>query len=85
MTLKREAPGYEQPAPDAKAVTPGASALPDGTCKAVYVGGAGNLNVTTERGTTTLFVGVAAGSILPIRCSHILSTSTTATSIVALY
>lgn len=62
------------------------------TTRAVWVGGAGNLVVkfadnsapTTAGGTVTL-VGVAAGTLLPIQVNCINSTSTTATSIVALY
>lgn len=86
MTIRqREAAGFEQPARDAKAVTPGSSALASGVCKALYVGTAGDVNVITEAGTTVLFAGVTAGSVLPIRCSHVLSTSTDADDIVALY
>ena len=83
-TKQREQAGFEQPARDAVAVTPGSSALAT-PCKALYIGGAGNVNVITEAGTTTLFSGATAGSVLPVRCTHVLSTSTTATSIVALY
>jgi len=52
--------------------------------KALYIGGAGNLAVTMQSGNVT-FVGLAAGSILPIRPSAILATGTTATDIVILY
>lgn len=76
--------GLDSPASHGAVVTPGASALATST-RAVYVGGAGNLNVTLVGGETVLFSGVTAGSVLPIRCSHILSASTTATSIVALW
>lgn len=72
------------PAQEAAAVTPGAAELANVT-KGVYVGGAGNLNVTLRGGQTVLFSGVPAGTILPIRCTHILATSTTATLIVALW
>jgi hypothetical protein len=38
-----------------------------------------------EEGTTTVtFVGLLAGSILPVRVSRVNNTSTTATSIVAI-
>jgi hypothetical protein len=72
------------PARNGAVVTPGASPLASVT-KGVYVGGAGNLNVTLAGGQTVLFSGIPAGTILPIRCTHILSTSTTATLIVALW
>jgi hypothetical protein len=54
-------------------------------CRALYVGGAGNVAVTMEGGGNLTFVGVAAGTILPIACTVVLNSGTTATSILALY
>lgn len=72
------------PSFDAAAVTPSDYAeIPP--CRALYVGGAGDLNVVTAAGTTVKFVGVGAGSILPVVVTKVLSAGTTATSIVALY
>ncbi len=51
---------------------------------AVYVGVAGNVAVKTEDGTSVIFVGATAGSILPIKTLQILSTGTTATSLIGL-
>jgi hypothetical protein len=53
--------------------------------KALYVGGAGNVAVrlVDDAGTVT-FVAVPAGAILPVRPRRVLSTGTTASSIVAL-
>ncbi len=51
----------------------------------LYVGGAGNVNVTLESGNTVLFTGVNAGSFLPILATQVLSASTTATNMLALY
>lgn len=53
--------------------------------RALYVGGAGNVKVTMNNGTVVTFVGISAGSILPIRASIVWSTGTTATSMVGLY
>ena len=54
--------------------------------RSLFVGGAGNLRVTGERDTgTTDFVGVLAGTVLPIRVRRVHATGTTASSIVALY
>jgi len=54
--------------------------------KALYVGGAGNVSViATDDSVAVTFVGVPAGSILPVRAKIVRSTSTTATSIVAMY
>ncbi|PAP93999.1 spike base protein, RCAP_Rcc01079 family [Mesorhizobium wenxiniae] len=51
---------------------------------AVYVGVTGNVAVRTVRGSTVTFVGVPAGSILPVKCDRVMSTNTTATSLVGL-
>lgn len=76
--------GLTSPASDAKAVTPSSSALPDGSCRALYVGTAGDVEVTTVDGTTITFSDVTSG-VLPISVSHVLASSTTATNIIALY
>lgn len=79
------------PAIDAAAVTPSNTVrLVDGagnsrTAVALFVGGAGNVAVTTEAGSTAVFTGVLAGTILPIRCTHVRATSTTATNITAMF
>ena len=82
--FKYSAEGLDSPANDAAAVTPGTSQLSKMT-RALYVGGAGNVNVTMVNGQTVLFSGVPAGTILPIRVDYVLATSTTATNIVALW
>ena len=74
----------DSPAGDAAVITPGASALANVT-RGIYVGGTGTLNVTTLGGTTTLFSAIPVGTIIPVRATHILSTSTTATLIVAMW
>lgn len=66
------------------AITPHDSTDMDLT-RAIYVGGAGNLVAVDVDGTATTFTAVAAGTILPIRCRRINSTSTTATALVAIY
>jgi len=72
------------PAQEAIAVTPHDTNNID-PARGLYIGGAGNVKVVTARGTTTTFVGVAAGSILPVGVTRVFSTDTTATNIVALY
>lgn len=68
------------------AVTPAdGSDLPTGQTDAVYVTGAGNVNVQLLGGGTAVLTGLSAGQILPIAVTRILSTSTTATGIFALY
>jgi len=56
----------------------------NGPCKALYVGGAGNLVAVNELDVAITFTAVPAGTILPIQAKRVNSTSTTATSIVAL-
>ena len=51
---------------------------------ALYVGGAGNISIVDASGTTVLFTAVPAGSILPINCSRVRLTDTTASAIVGL-
>lgn len=75
----------ESPVWDAATVTPADSDLGRTPTRAVYVGGAGTLAVQMAGGTTVVFTGVAAGTVLPIRVDQIRSTSTTATAILALY
>lgn len=64
-------------------VTPSdATVIP--VCRALFVGTSGNLNVHMADGQTVLFSNVPAG-IFPIQVDMVLSTSTTASNIVALY
>lgn len=73
-----------EPARDASTVTPSDTTVLGGV-RGLYVGGAGNINLKTEGGTTLVFSSVGAGSIIPIRAVQVLATSTTATNIVAFY
>ena len=66
---------------DAVAITKSATA--DNSFASIYVGGAGNVDVVTEAGTTVSFVAVPVGTILPIRTTNVLATST-ATNMVGL-
>lgn len=73
------------PASNAAAVTPNDSTDLTYTSRAIFVGGAGNLAIIMAGGQTVTFVGVQAGAIIPIRASRVMSTNTTATSIVAVW
>jgi hypothetical protein len=77
---------YTDPSRVAVAITPSDSTdIANGQLtRGVYVGGAGDVAAVIGDNAIT-FVGAVAGSILPIRCSRINSTSTTATSLVALF
>ena len=66
------------------AVTPNDSTDLAVTSRGIYVGGAGNLAVILDNDTSAVtFIGVLAGSLLPIRARRVMATITTATSIVA--
>jgi len=54
--------------------------------RGLYVGVTGDVNVEMmdNEGVAVLFVGVAAGSVLPLRVHKVLQSSTTASSMVAL-
>ena len=68
------------------AVTPSDSTdLTYSTCRAIYVGGDGNISIVDGAGTTVVCTGLTAGSILPVQTARINATGTTATSIIALY
>ncbi len=69
-----------------RAITPSDSTnLSEGFTDGVYVGVTGDLVVHDANGTATTFANLAAGVIHPIRTRRILSTGTTASSIVGLW
>lgn len=51
----------------------------------LYVGGAGNVKVDMQDGSTVTFNGVVAGTTLPIQVRKVYATGTTATNIIALF
>ena len=70
----------------ADSVTPSdATDLPSGPCTAIFVTGAGNVNINLSGGGTAVLTGLAASQIVRVNASRILNTSTTATGIYALY
>jgi len=75
--------GGDAPAYTAVAVTPDDDVIM--SCRALWVGGAGNLTVEMEgapNGETVVFQGVKAGVWMPIRVRKVME-ATTATLIVA--
>ena len=67
------------------AITPSDATDLEWLTRGVYVGGEGDVVAVLPSGDTVTFVGVLAGSVLPIACKRVNSTDTTATNIVALY
>lgn len=51
----------------------------------LYVGGTGDVAVTTAGGNAVVFAGVPAGSYIPVIISRVKATDTTATNILVLY
>ena len=52
--------------------------------EALYVGGVGDVAAVMQDGAVAVFVGVPAGSILPIICRRVNATGTSATGILSL-
>jgi hypothetical protein len=73
------------PAQDAFTISKSDSANLTFSTRAIYVGGAGNVAITTVKGTNVTFANVPAGAILPVRAQKVLDTGTTATLIVGMY
>ena len=72
-------------ATDAALVTRSDSADLPRSSLSLYIGGAGNVRVTTVQGTDIVFTAVPVGTVLPIQARRVWLTNTTATLIVALY
>lgn len=74
-----------EPADKAKAVTTSNTANLSPNARALYVGVAGDVKVDVPGSATAVtFVGVAAGTILPVQVQRVYATGTTATNIIAL-
>ena len=69
----------------AAAITTSDTVSLTGITRAVYVGGAGNITAIMSNGDTVLFTAVPVGTLLPIRCTRINATATTATLLIAMY
>lgn len=76
---------YSDPAHSAYVITPNDSTMLSAHTRGIYVGGVGDLTVLIYNDTVAVtFVGVPAGTLLPIRVSKVLATGTTATNLVGL-
>ena len=51
----------------------------------LYVGGAGTLKVKTVGGDEVTFVGITAGSFIPVQVVQVFAEGTSATNIIALW
>lgn len=88
--FEKHQPSLDGPAPDAQNITPSQSELPY-VSRALYIGGTGNVAVRMKGGEDVIFEDVPAGTILPIRVTHVWDTggspsyTTTATKITAIW
>ena len=89
MGVKDQAPfstGYNNPVRRAFVITPNDNGDLDYVTRAVYVGKTGDIRVCLIDDTVAVtFVGVLAGTLLPIRIKDVLATGTTATDLVGLF
>ena len=82
----RDTTGYNLAPPErAKAVVPSDGTSLDAIPRALYVGTAGNLAITMAGGDDVTLLNVEAGSMLPLRVTHVKATGTTAANIVAFW
>lgn len=84
MAKTSPTPTYPMFPEDAAAVTPSDSA-DLAQFSVIYVGGPGNVKVTTAQGTAVTFTGVLGGTVIPVRVRRVWSTGTTATSMTAVF
>jgi len=77
--------GKDFPATGGETVTPHDTNELTYISRGIWVGVAGNVALAMADGTTITLVGVAAGTLLPVRAKRVNSTNTTATTMVALY
>ena len=85
-TFAAQAAGLDSPADNAIATPASDSVDLTNFCRAIWVATGGSVKVTTVAGQTVTFTGVPDGFILPVRCSRIWSTGTTApTTLIALF
>jgi len=78
--------GRTPPARNAFAITPNDTNLLANLTRGIYVGGDGNIVLfMADDESSVTFVGVLAGTLLPLRVARVLSTGTTATNLVGVY
>lgn len=72
------------PAFDGVAITPTDAPL-SSIVRALFIGVAGNVKILTPGNVSLNFQNLQAGSILPVMCLQVFSTSTTASGIIGLF
>lgn len=86
MGIRNPLVGPDWPATKLRAVTPAdGTDLPDGICRALFIGTAGDLVLLAAEDETAVLMPSVQAGILPVSTKRVLATGTTATGIVALY
>jgi hypothetical protein len=55
------------------------------TPSVIYVGGAGNVKVTTAQGDDAVFYGLPSGTVIPVQVIRVWEADTTATNLLRIY
>ena len=76
--------GLNAPASDAFPVIPSNTADLPHTARALYIGGSGDVRLSTIDGSDVTFRSLGAGSVLPVGAVRVYETGTTAGSILGL-
>ena len=85
-TFSSHQPATMAPARNAFAITPHDTNELERVTRAIYVGGAGNISVVlADDSSAVTFVGLVAGSVLPICAKQVKHTDTNATYLLGLY
>ena len=82
--FQNSSPSLSGPAAHGFAVTPNDATSLAETTRALYVGSAGAVAVLMASGASVTFAGVAAGTMLPVRVTKVMTTGTSATDIIGL-
>lgn len=77
-------PELDAPASHAFAITPHNTNPLAVSTRGIYVGGAGDVSLTTVEGNDVTFMGCLIGTVLPVRAKIVKSTGTTATNLIGL-
>lgn len=72
--------GYKNAFP----ITPNDTVTQPSSIEAIYVGGAGDVTITTQAGSAT-FKAPPIGTILPVKPVKVMATGTTATLLIGLW
>ncbi|MEM6847572.1 MAG: hypothetical protein AAF580_05775 [Pseudomonadota bacterium] len=76
--------GGTTPAIDAFPIVPTDGVDLPSLARALYIGSAGDITITTAAGSSVTFVGVSAGTVLPVHTCQVAATGTTAAHLIGL-